>query len=171
MRGWKNTVKYRTRPFEIHAVQFTGNNWGKLEAFCGTRPSGYNQKVRIPNFVKAGTYNTYESDEIEAEVYVRRYGTWFGVRKMDYIVMDDNREFYAVTPEKFESRYEPIGIQPDNYQHQKIYITGGPWNGRVIEPTRHAGAVVIEDGIMYERTDRFHLGYHVYVYAGAVNGT
>lgn len=109
-------MKYRTKPFEIEAIQFTGTNFGEVQAFCGVRSARWNPDVDIQNFEHAGTYASWEDEEIVAEVYDYLHSTWVGVRAGDYIIRGSREEYYPCDPFVFNSKYELV-INTENFDY------------------------------------------------------
>jgi hypothetical protein len=101
-------AKYKTKPFEVEAVQFTGDNWDEIQAFCGVRTAPWNPDVDIPNFAQSGTYAQWDDDNIVAEVFDYLHQTWVGVRANDYIIKGSREEFYPCDPIVFELKYQLI---------------------------------------------------------------
>lgn len=101
-------MRYKTKPFEVEAIQFTGNNWSEVNDFCGYRAASYDPNQDIPNFARAGTYSMWEDRNIVAEVFDYLHQTWVGVRANDYIIKGSREEFYPCDPIVFESKYEPV---------------------------------------------------------------
>lgn len=101
-------MRYKTKPFEIDAIQFTGDNWDAVQKFAGVRSAGWNPDVDIPNFTQAGTYAQWDDETITAEVYDYLHQTWVGVRDNDFIIKGSREEFYPCDPIVFESKYELI---------------------------------------------------------------
>lgn len=102
-------MKYKTKPFEIEAVQFTGDNWEELERFCGVHSASYNPFVDIPNFSPVENYwpsHTYSID-IVAVVWDYLHETWVGVHANDFIIRGSRKEYYPCDPIVFDSKYEP----------------------------------------------------------------
>lgn len=103
-------MKYKTKPFEVEAVEFDGNNWEELEKFVGSRPAHATidgEEVYIVNFQRAGSYVAWDDEAIVAEVYDYIHSSWVGVRKGDFIIKGSKEEFYPCDPEVFHSKYEP----------------------------------------------------------------
>jgi hypothetical protein len=102
--------RYRTKAFEIEAVQFTGENWKEVQDFCGTHPVGYNDTDVLPTFDHAENWWTQDSSETDiiAVVWDYIHETWVGVRKWDYIIKGMLHEFYPCTPRVFNTKYEEI---------------------------------------------------------------
>jgi hypothetical protein len=88
------TVKrYRTKPCEIEAIQWTGKNLEEIAKFVGDalepieRRPDYDLKIRTPEGV------------MKADRY-------------DHIVKGLIGEFYPVKPEAFEKKYEAVECSP-----------------------------------------------------------
>ena len=82
--------KFRTRPVEIEAQQFTGDNWSEMLAFTGHRRAQYNPDYLIPNFAPIGSYipktDEIEKEGITAEVFDVLHYTWMGVKPGQWVV-------------------------------------------------------------------------------------
>ncbi len=100
-------TRYKTKPFEIKAIQFTGieANWWDVQNFCGYRVV---DDVAICNFQRAGTYRTWDDKEIVAEVYDKLHSTWVGVKYYQYIIEGAKGEYYPCDYDIFQSKYEVI---------------------------------------------------------------
>lgn len=100
-------MKYRTKPFEIEAMQFTGYNFYDVQAWVGSRE--ISPTWIIYKFQEAGTYMNWDDDDIVAEVYDELHSTWVGVKLDQFIIKGSKGEFYPCDPEIFNEKYEPIG--------------------------------------------------------------
>lgn len=131
-------AKYKTKPFEIEAVLFDGENWDEVKNFVGQRPS-YSTKngieIYIVNFQEAGTYVAWDDDSIVAEVYDKLHATWVGVKAGQYIIKGMKGEFYPCDPEVFETKYEPK------------FATGGVIKNPIVLIANHE-LVIYKDGTM-----------------------
>jgi hypothetical protein len=83
-------MKYRTKPFEIEAVQFTGDNLMEIIDFADTN---------IDSIVTP--------DSVEHKVYDYQHDTWIKFGIGDYIVKGMNGEFYPCVADVFEAKYAP----------------------------------------------------------------
>jgi len=103
-------MKYRTKPFEIEAIKFTGDNWDEILKFVGSRRASDNSDYSIPNFAHVTDYwPAWEYDpEIISVVWDKLHSTWVGVRIGDYIIKGMKGEFYPCAAEVFEAKYELI---------------------------------------------------------------
>lgn len=86
-------AKFRTKPFEIEAVQFTGDNEQELYGFCGWEFAVLPEKFH-------GTHT--------AQVHVKHHNVWAMVKPGDWIVRGQDDEFYPCDPEIFEAKYEAV---------------------------------------------------------------
>lgn len=102
-------MKYMTKPFEIDAVRFDGDNFGEIQAFVGQREV---DKYFIDNFDDAREYLVDIEPGITAVVWDYLHSTWVGVRPGDYIIKGMKGEFYPCDPEVFQSKYAPV----ENFQ-------------------------------------------------------
>lgn len=100
-------MKFRTKPFEIEAVQFDGYNFERVGMFVGKR-EGVNPTHKICNFQKAGTYVDWRDESIVGEVYDKLHSTWVGVKPGQWIIKGAKGEFYPCDPEIFAAKYEAV---------------------------------------------------------------
>lgn len=82
-------AKYKTKPFEVEAVQYVGSNADEINAFTD---GGFNVGV----------------SEDWAEVYDYLQQTWVNVNINDFIIKGSKEEFYPCDPEVFNAKYERI---------------------------------------------------------------
>lgn len=99
----------RKKPIEIDYIEFTGDNWEEMRAFCGTRPAGYNPHVQINNFGHADDWIVDPEDDIVGAVYDYLHSTWIGVKVGDYIIKGTKGEFYPHDGDLFWKNYDPVG--------------------------------------------------------------
>ena len=89
--------KFKTKPFIIEAVQFTGENEAEVKKMCGT------------NFWLLDAINLDQVDEgIIAEVFDMLHSTWVGVKAGQWIIKGQKGEFYPCDPDIFAAKYEEI---------------------------------------------------------------
>lgn len=113
--------KYRTKPFEIEAVQFLDYNFQEIRDFVGVADAGGGE---FPAFRLS---EGFEGREIVAEVFDYIHSTWVGVRYNDYIIKGMKGEFYPCDPQVFETKYEetPVfEIYADEEVIKKVYGDG-----------------------------------------------
>jgi len=101
-------AKYRTKAFEIEAIQFTGENWKEVQDFCGTHPAEYNEIYHLSTFDHVENWWPITETEIVAVVWDYIHETWVGVRVGDYIIKGMKGEFYPCCTEVFDAKYEEI---------------------------------------------------------------
>ena len=87
-------MKYRKKPVEVEAIQFTQNNFPQIEEFTNGLAHTFgieNSRVGIATCI----IPTLEGDHIAAEG--------------DYIIKGIKGEFYPCKPDIFEKTYESVG--------------------------------------------------------------
>jgi hypothetical protein len=84
-------MKFRTKPFEIEAVRFDGENVAEVAAFADN------------HFVQSA-----QKDGFTHVVYDKLHDTWVGVKAGQWIIKGQKGEFYPCDPEIFEAKYEPV---------------------------------------------------------------
>lgn len=89
-------MKFRTKPFEINAWLFNGENYDELYGICGWK------------FVDVRGVKSLIGSGITARVYDDLHDTWVGVKPGQWIILGQKGEFYPCDPEIFESKYEPV---------------------------------------------------------------
>ena len=92
--------KYRKKPVEIEAIQFTGDNATEIQLFIGKK-----LRCNIPPYQMEYDY------DIPNEAYNIIIPTLEGdmkAIKMDYIIKGVNGEFYPCKPDIFEKTYELV---------------------------------------------------------------
>ena len=78
-------MKYKKKPIEIEAIQYTGNNVNEIVLFTGKQNIDYGNHLRIKTLEGTMTANIG-----------------------DYIIKGVKGEFYPCKPDIFEQTYEPI---------------------------------------------------------------
>lgn len=126
-------AKYRTKPFEIEAVLFTGDNFDEILDFVGYR---YPDKYPVPNFAVAGEYRFWEDSSIVAEVYDHLHSTWVGVKAGQYIIKGSKGEFYPCDPDVFHAKYESYDAESETEQIVNLVLNSN------IDPERVASEVI-----------------------------
>jgi hypothetical protein len=88
--------RYKTKPFEIEAVLFDGQNFAELFLFT-------EGKFRVVDpFVSA------DEPELDAEVWDYLHATWVGVKAGQFIIKGTKSEFYPCDAEVFHNKYEEV---------------------------------------------------------------
>jgi hypothetical protein len=85
--------KFRKKPIEIEAVQFTGTNWDKMWEF-------------VPRSLFQESDN--EDAPILGYVWDKLHSTWVGVKAYQWIIEGVQGEFYPCDESVFASTYEPV---------------------------------------------------------------
>lgn len=101
-------MRFRTKPFEIEAVLFTGENFGEVREFCGKRPAGYVKSLSLEIFNPIGVFILMDDPEILASVYDELHSTHVGVKAGQWIIRGQKGEYYPCDPEIFEAKYEAV---------------------------------------------------------------
>lgn len=90
-------MRYRKKPVEVEAVQFTGDNWNEVAALTGGR-----------EFAEVHPEDWRDDPDIVAEVYDKLHSTWVGVKVGQWIIRGVQGEFYPCDPDVFEATYEAV---------------------------------------------------------------
>jgi len=101
-------LRYRAKPVETEAIQFTGENWDDVRKFSGTH--WIDIDVFMENFLHAEEMWTDIPDGIVGIVWVEPSKQWAGVKIGDYIVQDLEGDVYPCERTIFERKYEPAEI-------------------------------------------------------------
>jgi hypothetical protein len=91
-------MKYKSKPFEVEAVLFNGENYKELNEFIGGRE----------HFYRLQEHDHVDDERIIAEVYDYLHDTWVGVKAGDYVIRGSKGEFYPCDPGVFHAKYEPV---------------------------------------------------------------
>lgn len=92
-------ARYRKRPVEVEAVQYTGANAAEIKRFVSTAPSGddgFLEAHEIAGNARAGC------------VWNASHNDWNAVNVRDWIIRGTAGEFYPCEPAIFEATYEPV---------------------------------------------------------------
>lgn len=99
---------YRTKPFTIEAIQFTGTNFVEVHKFT-EGPEGKSQFAWTVITENGKTVRLAdESDDYQAQIYDTLHDTWVNVKFGQWIIKGQKGEFYPCDPEIFEAKYEEI---------------------------------------------------------------
>jgi hypothetical protein len=90
--------RFRKRPVEIEAVQFTGSNEDEVVAFAGGAAL----------FGMTDPEDRGDDPEVIASVYDKLHSTWVGVKAGQWIIRGVQGELYPCDPTVFEQTYEPV---------------------------------------------------------------
>lgn len=86
-------MKYRKKPVEIEAIQFTRNNFEEIKVFTNGQAHDLVIEKR-PNGKAQCTIDTLEGCHIASEY--------------DYIIKGVKGEFYPCKPDIFKQTYDPV---------------------------------------------------------------
>lgn len=93
-------MKFSTKPFQIEAVQFLGDNWEEVHEFAKTDTEKiYAGFTRIAD----------DTEEYTAAVYNALHDTWVKVKRNQWIIKDQKGAVYPCDPDIFEEKYESVG--------------------------------------------------------------
>jgi hypothetical protein len=99
-------VKFKTKPFEIQAIQFTGDNFDEVKEMAGDK------------FWPVREEDQTDDPDIIAEVFDELHSTWVGVKAGQWIIKGQKGEFYPCDPDIFAAKYEQIS-EPASCATQK----------------------------------------------------
>ena len=94
-------AKYRKKPVEVEAIQWTGRNDEEIQAFVGKR-----LKVNIPHPDMVRILDNIPDDAYSIVIPTLE-GDMNAVR-WDWIIKGVQGEFYPCKPDIFKKTYEPI---------------------------------------------------------------
>lgn len=89
-----DTTRYRRRPAEVDAIQWTGDNATQLTAFAGTR------------FAETAPEDRTDNPDATAALLETEHESWFDLEPGDWVVRRSG-VFEALGPEEFADLYEP----------------------------------------------------------------
>lgn len=93
MKG-ASVQRYRKKPIEVEAVQYTGGNNREIEGFVGDQ---------CLYFARAIT-----GEEQNPQLHIRTLEGDMHVSKGDWIIKGVKGEFYPCKPDIFDQTYEPV---------------------------------------------------------------
>ncbi len=96
------TTKYRKKPVEVDAVQWTGDNEDEVFDLTGCAVFGA---------ITAATRTATADPAFTAEVYDGLHDTWIPLRTGDWVVRGTRGEFWPVRGDIFAETYEPAEAQ------------------------------------------------------------
>jgi hypothetical protein len=108
-------AKFKTKPFIIEALLFTGENEDEIKKMCGA------------DFWLLDPINHDQIDEgIIAEVFDKLHSTWVGVKAGQWIIKGQKGEFYPCDPDIFDAKYEDIDTTRENIGEKMRQIAMEP---------------------------------------------
>jgi hypothetical protein len=101
--------KYRKKPVEVEAVQFTGENWAEMHAFTGHRNVENDlNPYMVDIFTEIGTYlATYLNDAAKAELWVEANKSVLPIEIGEWVIQD-RLGFYPCKEDVFAATYEEV---------------------------------------------------------------
>lgn len=121
-------MKFRTKPFEIEAVQFTGENWDEVHEF--TSPL---VETEVENYfiVPTAKFIKVDDGDFKAAVFDELHNTWVKVKPNQWIIKGQKGEFYPCDDEIFRAKYEevePTGPEKDKaWRKGRMKVTYEPY--------------------------------------------
>lgn len=93
-------IRYRKKPVEITAIQWTGGNESAVQAFTGAA-----------NFYALDAEDRAASADPEATatVYDKLHSTWILVYTGQHIIRGVRGEFYPIAPDVLADTYDELG--------------------------------------------------------------
>jgi hypothetical protein len=91
--------RFRKKPVEVEAVQWTGDNADEIKAFVGVRDNGECRFLTPDEITGAWT---------EAHVYDELHDTWVTVYTGQWVIKGVKGEFYPCAEDVFAETYEPV---------------------------------------------------------------
>ena len=92
--------RYRKKPVEIEALQWTGKNDAEIEYFVGDFLQGYGDNLVC--------YIPRSNQYLSKLMYIRTLEGIMVASVGDYIIKGVQGEFYSCKPEIFEQTYEEV---------------------------------------------------------------
>lgn len=89
-------ARFKTKPFEIEAIQFNGDNVDELVEFTKGQFNWLLPEDRT------------DDPDCVAEVFDKLHSTWVGVKVNQWIIRGQKGEYYPCDPEIFEAKYEAV---------------------------------------------------------------
>ncbi|MBR6289463.1 MAG: hypothetical protein IKR19_09010 [Acholeplasmatales bacterium] len=85
-------MKYRIKPIEVEAIQWTGNNLDDCKQLTGDK----------------AIYNIIDAEHGQVKILLHTPEGDYNVWKYDYIVKLSNGDFYTYDPKTFEEKFEIV---------------------------------------------------------------
>lgn len=95
-------ARFRKRPVEVAAIQWTGENEAEIRSWCG------------PNLFGSLGPAIHRDADVTAEVLDTLHGSWINMRTGDWVVRGIRGEFYAITDDVLRATYEPVEAVADD---------------------------------------------------------
>ena len=102
-------AKFRKKPVEIEAVQFTGENASEIRAFVGLHEDPEKKLPwKLHSFRLKVDDLFAEEHGVIAEVWDKLHNTWVGVKQNQWIIRGIQGEYYPCDPDVFSETYEAL---------------------------------------------------------------
>jgi hypothetical protein len=89
-------TRFRKRPVEVDAIQWTGDNLPAVQEFAPSKLWPVDPEDRI------------EDPDITAQVYDELHSTWVGVKTGQWIIRGVKGEYYPIATDVLADTYEPV---------------------------------------------------------------
>lgn len=89
-------MKYRTKPYEIEAIRYTGDNAEELNHWTDGL------------FIEVDEEDRTDDPDNTAAIYDFLHSTWVGVKPGQWIISGGKGEYYPCDNEVFNDKYEAI---------------------------------------------------------------
>jgi len=90
-------IRFRKRPVEVVAIQWTGENEAEVRRFTGGSLFGACRQE-----------GPSHDPEVTAHVYDETHSTWVGVKPGQWVVRGVKGEFYPIDPDILAETYDRI---------------------------------------------------------------
>lgn len=91
-------MRYRTKPFEIEAIQWTGDNEAEVQTLAPGKFYALTENDRL----------NADDPDATAEVFDYLHSTWVLVFDGQWVIKGMKGEFYPCDDEVFRTKYEAI---------------------------------------------------------------
>jgi hypothetical protein len=105
-------IRYRLRPADVLAIQWTGDNADQLRGLAGQHFDTIDPEDRIEDPEETAAFRTHE------------HGGWLGLKSGDWVVKR-GKELLKVGAADFAKLYEPVGVGAHKCQcgHSGLFHT------------------------------------------------
>ncbi|WP_329376107.1 hypothetical protein [Streptomyces sp. NBC_01483] len=123
------THRYRPRPTEVTALQWTGHNAAQLTDFAKTR------------FMEVDPEDRTEDPDATAALLESAHEAWAGLKVGDWIVRR-NGQFKRFSPEAFADQYESAERPTDDHNAVWLDDDGDLWGEYQTSPPSYGDAIL-----------------------------
>lgn len=93
-----SVTRWRKKPVEVEAIQWTGENLADVQAFTGSALFG-----------AVAPEDRSEDPDMTAEVFDKLHSTWVHVYDGQWIIKGIQGEFYPIAADVLAATYDPAG--------------------------------------------------------------